>query len=144
MKRSYCWMLYWALLLLLASLATAAGTTESVPAWRTGPVDFKKAERVPAYYCENQGAAPGPGSFAGYEQLLLPASYWQTLTLVRTDFRSPGNPNTSRYLVFTYLLRNHTLKTLICFDLSGHTPTPTPNRSWSGKPPLRFWFLGLQ
>ncbi len=132
------------LLLLLASLATAAGTTESVPAWRTGPVDFKKAERVLAYYCENQGVAPGTGSLAGYERLPLPASYGPALALVRTDSRSPGNPNTSRFLVFTYLLRNHTLKTLICFDLSGHTPTSAPNRSWSGKPPLRFWFLGLQ
>ena len=144
MKRSYYWMLYWVLLLLLTSLATAAGTTESVPAWRTGPVDFKKAERVTAYYCENQGAAPGTGSLAGYERFPLPASYWPVLALVRTDSRSPGNPNTSRFLVFTYLLRNRTLKTLIRFDLRGLTPTLTPNRSWSGKPHLRFWFLGLQ
>jgi len=144
MKQSYCWMLCWALLLLLASLATAAGTTESAPAWRTGPVDFKKAERVPAYYCENQGAAPGMGSLAGYERFPLPASYWPVLALVRVDSRSTDNPDLDRFPVTAHVLRTPARKTPVRFDPSGLTFTPAPNRSINEKPPPRLGFIGLR
>ena len=50
------------LLLLLASIATAGGSVEppptGTPTWRTGPLDFAKAQKVAAFYCYTNKEAP--------------------------------------------------------------------------------------
>ena len=103
MKRSYRWALFF----LLASLATAAGTVEPAPAWHTGPVDFKKAKRVPAFYCNARSTAPG----TGHERIPYPGLHRAGPALVPKASRSAAEPIFRRFLVPVCVLRTPARKT---------------------------------
>ena len=132
MKRPYRWALFF----LLASLATAAGTVEPAPAWHTGPVDFKKARRVPAFYCNARGMVPG----TGHEQIPLSNFHRTGLIPVRMKSRSMVNANPGCFLVPAQVRPNPGIKTRIRFDRSDPGSTPAPNRGRCEKWPPRFRF----
>ena len=132
MKRPYRWALFF----LLASLATAAGTVEPAPAWHTGPVDFKKARRVPAFYCNARGMVPG----TGHEQIPLSNFHRTGLIPVRMKSRSTTNVNPGRFLVPAQIPTKLPPKTPASFDLIVPGPTPAPNRGPCEKSPPRFRF----
>ncbi len=105
------WSYRWALFFLLASFATAAGTVEPAPAWHTGPVDFKKAKRVPAFYCNARSMAPGPEALTGHEQIPSPGLHRAGPALVPRDSRSAAEIIFRRFLVPVCVLRTPALKT---------------------------------